>query len=170
MKTCLQALNLKDHDAFAQVNSVKQAAAFPPNFIHSLDASHMMLTAIACKNDGLTFAAVHDSFWTHACDVDKLGVNLREAFVNLYKQNIMKSLKDEFEYWNQGHKIPVSVSLSSEQMKQWKSYLVDNGRGNEARSKRKDTVVIWIDLELPKLPSRGNFDLEMVKSSKYFFH
>jgi len=30
------------------VNSMKQASAFPPNFIHSLDATHMMLTALKC--------------------------------------------------------------------------------------------------------------------------
>lgn len=31
------------------VNSQKQASAFPPNFIHSLDATHMMLTALECR-------------------------------------------------------------------------------------------------------------------------
>ena len=31
------------------VNTVKQASAFPPNFIHSLDATHMMLTALECR-------------------------------------------------------------------------------------------------------------------------
>ncbi len=27
---------------------------------------------------GITFAAVHDSYWTHACHVDKLNELLRE--------------------------------------------------------------------------------------------
>ena len=27
---------------------MKQASAFPPNFVHSLDATHMMLTALEC--------------------------------------------------------------------------------------------------------------------------
>lgn len=31
------------------VNTQKQASAFPPNFIHSLDATHMMLTALQCQ-------------------------------------------------------------------------------------------------------------------------
>lgn len=31
------------------VNVSKQTTAFPPNFIHSLDATHMMLTALECK-------------------------------------------------------------------------------------------------------------------------
>ena len=46
--------------------------AFPPNFIHSLDATHMMLTALQCQRAGITFASIHDCYWTHACDVDTL--------------------------------------------------------------------------------------------------
>lgn len=30
----------------------RQRTAFPPNYIHSIDSSHMMLTAIACKEEG----------------------------------------------------------------------------------------------------------------------
>lgn len=30
----------------------RQRTAFPPNYIHSIDSSHMMLTAIACRNEG----------------------------------------------------------------------------------------------------------------------
>ena len=31
---------------------MKQRTAFPPNYIHSLDAAHMMLTACACNRSG----------------------------------------------------------------------------------------------------------------------
>jgi DNA-directed RNA polymerase len=34
---------------FLVVNCVKQASAFPPNFIHSLDATHLMLTVLECR-------------------------------------------------------------------------------------------------------------------------
>lgn len=51
-------------------NVTKQRNAFPPNFIHSLDSTHMMLTALHCLRYGLTFASVHDCYWTHACDVE----------------------------------------------------------------------------------------------------
>ncbi|KAJ9581673.1 hypothetical protein L9F63_023149, partial [Diploptera punctata] len=44
--------------------------AFPPNFIHSLDSSHMMLTSIFCERAGITFVSVHDCFWTHPSTVD----------------------------------------------------------------------------------------------------
>ncbi|PQM39425.1 DNA-directed RNA polymerase 2 chloroplastic/mitochondrial [Prunus yedoensis var. nudiflora] len=64
--------------------------AFPPNFVHSLDSSHMMMTAIACKKAGLSFAGVHDSYWTHACDVDEMNKILREKFVELYETPILE--------------------------------------------------------------------------------
>lgn len=42
------------------------------------------MTAIECKNQGLTFAAVHDSYWTHARDIDLMGKILRDQFIKLY--------------------------------------------------------------------------------------
>lgn len=70
----------------------KQISAFPPNFIHSLDATHMMLAALACLRKGLTFAAVHDCFWTHACDVDEMSVLCREQFIALHRLPIAQDL------------------------------------------------------------------------------
>lgn len=62
----LQATGLPD----IPPDTRKQRGAFPPNFIHSLDSTHMMLTAMYCQRSGSTFASVHDSFWTHAANVD----------------------------------------------------------------------------------------------------
>lgn len=56
-------------DSFEKPNIMKQKNAFPPNFIHSLDSSHMMLTSLYCERAGLTFVSVHDCFWTHPCTV-----------------------------------------------------------------------------------------------------
>lgn len=70
------------------VDSRKQALAVAPNFVHSLDASHLMATVHLCVQDGLSaFAMVHDSFGTHACDVDALANRLREAFVWQYGEH-----------------------------------------------------------------------------------
>ena len=52
-----------------------------PNFIHSMDASHMAM--VIDEWDG-TFGAVHDSFSTHACDVDNLLVLTKQKFVEMY--------------------------------------------------------------------------------------
>jgi DNA-directed RNA polymerase len=42
-----------------QVLVSRQRSAFPPNFVHSLDSSHMMMTALACHEAGLTFAGIN---------------------------------------------------------------------------------------------------------------
>lgn len=47
--TALQSVYIADPNAPHEVSPQKQATAFPPNFIHSLDATHMLLTAVKCK-------------------------------------------------------------------------------------------------------------------------
>lgn len=43
----------------------RQRTAFPPNFVHSLDGSHMMMTTVACKKAGLNFAGAYWFNITH---------------------------------------------------------------------------------------------------------
>jgi len=63
----------------------RMANAISPNFVHSLDATHLVLsTDLAVNNDIHHFAMIHDSFGTHAANTDKLAACLREAFVGLY--------------------------------------------------------------------------------------
>ncbi|XVF20882.1 hypothetical protein REPUB_Repub12eG0041700 [Reevesia pubescens] len=54
IKTSLQVLTLQRETGKIMVK--RQRTAFPPNFVHSLDGSHMMMTAVASKKAGLTFA------------------------------------------------------------------------------------------------------------------
>ncbi|CAB1331493.1 unnamed protein product [Coregonus sp. 'balchen'] len=73
LKCTIQDLSLQiTHDSKQKPDTVKQKNAFPPNFIHSLDSTHMMLTALYCYSAGLTFVSVHDCFWTHALTVDTM--------------------------------------------------------------------------------------------------
>ncbi|XP_022728128.1 DNA-directed RNA polymerase 2B, chloroplastic/mitochondrial-like isoform X4 [Durio zibethinus] len=95
VKTSLQVLTLQRETEKIMVK--RQRTAFPPNFVHSLDGSHMMMTAVACKKAGLTFAGVHDSYWTHASDVDKMNRILREKFVELYETPILENLLESFQ-------------------------------------------------------------------------
>nr|TKW32324.1 hypothetical protein SEVIR_2G161200v2 [Setaria viridis] len=90
IKTSLQVLTLQRETDKVMVK--RQRTAFPPNFVHSLDGSHMMMTAVACKRQGLNFAGVHDSYWTHACDVDTMNKILREKFVELYDTPILENV------------------------------------------------------------------------------
>ncbi|KAK3105014.1 hypothetical protein FSP39_015177 [Pinctada imbricata] len=74
---------------------LKQKNGFPPNFVHSLDSSHMMLTALYCWRAGIGFTSIHDCFWTHACDVDTMNKICREQFVALHSQPILENLSEE---------------------------------------------------------------------------
>lgn len=112
--TCMQSLVLNKPDQFDPVNRRKQLQAFPPNFIHSLDASHMILSALECDALGLTFAAVHDSFWTHAADVDTMNRVLRDAFIRIHSEDVIKRLASEFEVRYRGGLYMAQVDVTSE--------------------------------------------------------
>ena len=49
--TVLQRLVLRTTKD-SPVDRIRQASAFPPNYIHCIDSSHMMLTALACQRNG----------------------------------------------------------------------------------------------------------------------
>lgn len=114
ISTCMQSLVLNKPDRFDPVNRRKQLQAFPPNFIHSLDASHMLLSALECDELGLTFAAVHDSFWTHATDVDTMNRVLRDAFIRIHSEDVIKRLASEFEVRYRGGLYMAQVEVGSE--------------------------------------------------------
>ena len=46
---------------------------------------------------GLAFSAVHDSFWTHPCDIDEMNEGLRDCFIELYSQPLLEDLKKSWE-------------------------------------------------------------------------
>mmetsp|Transcript_4417 Transcript_4417/g.9536 ORF Transcript_4417/g.9536 Transcript_4417/m.9536 type:complete len:169 (+) Transcript_4417:2-508(+) len=108
VRTILQSFALKVTDEKNPVMKVKQRSAFPPNYIHSIDSSHMMKTAVACVDKGLTFAGVHDSFWTHACDVDTMSSILRDKFIELHSEPLLENLYNEMceTYPEVAHRFP----------------------------------------------------------------
>jgi|TARA_R110002153_G_scaffold793_3_gene3714 DNA-directed RNA polymerase len=57
------------------------ASGCSPNFVHSMDASHM---AKVIESFSGAFGAVHDSFSTHSCDVDKLLEHTKWQFASMY--------------------------------------------------------------------------------------
>ncbi|CAM9011683.1 hypothetical protein WICANDRAFT_92613 [Wickerhamomyces anomalus NRRL Y-366-8] len=145
VSTNLQTVFISDPFEMHQVDSRKQMAAFPPNFIHSLDASHMLLSAISCRKEGLEFAAVHDSYWTHASDVKTMGNLLREAFIGLHEVDLVSKLKQEFDQRYHGFlqlvEIPLKSSVGAQIMEQRKKLSKELGRpvtlGDEVYIERK---------------------------------
>lgn len=114
VNTHMQTLSLSRSSSSSDpVSKTQQRRAFPPNFIHSLDATHMILTALKCNEVGLSFAAVHDSFWTHPCDVDIMNRIIRDAFIRMHSEDIMGRLRAEFSARYKGYMHLASVDKSS---------------------------------------------------------
>jgi DNA-directed RNA polymerase, mitochondrial len=113
VKTNLQDITITEPTIADAVNKRKQLQAFPPNFIHSLDATHMLLSALKCHEVGLTFSAVHDSFWTHAADIDTLSRLLRDAFIRMHSEDIVGRLAAEFKTRYKGHIYLASVGAGN---------------------------------------------------------
>ena len=97
----------------------------------------------------MAFAAVHDSFWTHPCDVDgkftpvvkgrnkahlnrllnfysEMNMVLREVFVDLYQKPLLAEVKESWE-------------------------------------------MRYPDVEFPEIPPTGDLDLNEVTKAPYFF-
>lgn len=59
-----------------------------PNFVHSMDACHLMMTCLIANDAGIAdFSFVHDEYAVHAPFIPELHRTLREAFVSLYEDN-----------------------------------------------------------------------------------
>lgn len=103
VRTPLQTVSLRNAYRLTPVARTKQVNGVSPNFVHTLDAAHMMLTALACESEHVAFAAVHDSFWTHAATVPFLSRALREQFVALYAADPLAALDAELRARYAGH-------------------------------------------------------------------
>lgn len=113
VSTNLQKIALQEPQSVDPVSKRKQLQGFPPNFIHSLDATHMMLSALKCDEIGLSFASIHDSFWTHASDINRLGSVLRDAFVAMHTEDVVGRLRQEFLARYKGAFYLASVDIRS---------------------------------------------------------
>ena len=63
-------------------NTREFISGISPNIIHSMDAAQLAMTCV--RHNG-TFAGIHDSFSTHACDVEDLLQTSKEVFIELYE-------------------------------------------------------------------------------------
>ncbi|WP_454706685.1 DNA-directed RNA polymerase [Delftia acidovorans] len=95
LRTVVQTLTLAEVDD-QPVSARCQRTGFPPNYVHSIDGTHMLLSAMAMARLGLTFAAVHDSFWTHAAHIPAMARTLREQFYDLHSQPLLAQLLESF--------------------------------------------------------------------------
>lgn len=142
----VQPYNKNPYDETSRPNVMKQRNAFPPNFIHSLDSSHMMLTALHCQRKGITFASIHDCFWTHPCTVNEMNKICRQQFVSLHSQ-------------------PILEDLSKFMVSQFASRASDIAEDESPKGLARHRL----NQILREVPRRGVFDLRLVLESVYFF-
>lgn len=104
--TLLGRIQLRFAQTLDKLDRRRQKTSIAPNFVHSYDAAHLMLTVCATERElgrPVSWAMVHDSFGTHAGDVQAMSVVLRREFVRMYDgkspleelaENVRMSLTD----------------------------------------------------------------------------
>ncbi len=161
-------------------NTQKQKNGFPPNFVHSLDSSHMMLTSVHMWRRGLTFASVHDCFWTHACSVEEMNRICREQvrcscssthppliflkkmllriFVCIFKKSEKIFVLNYLLQFVSLHEHPILEELAE-------SFKLDLERDSAV----DPTLRARAAQLFSALPVKGELELQKVKDSVYFF-
>ena len=100
--------------------------AVPPNYIHSIDAAHMIKTINRMEEDGVpSYSMIHDSFGCHCSYVPFMREALTETFYEIHKEPLLEKFKQDIE----------------------------------------DVVGPFTR----ELPTKGSFDIELVRDSEYLF-
>lgn len=81
------------------IDVARMRSGSSPNYVHSMDANHMMNVVLKSLEEGInSFAMIHDDFGTHACDIDKFHEIIRSTFVKQYSGNALMELKEMLEH------------------------------------------------------------------------
>ena len=72
----------------------KSMNAAAPNFVHALDASHLVLVVNAAASEGITsIGVVHDSFACLAPQARKLRGIINSQFAEMYSRDVLDELR-----------------------------------------------------------------------------
>lgn len=78
-------LQMQIGDFTDELDPRRQSSGAAPNFVHSMDACHLIMAILSARGAGVaSFAVIHDSYGTYAADTDVLGKAIRSSFVELY--------------------------------------------------------------------------------------
>lgn len=133
-------VDLDEMDKQRQINGVC------PNFIHSLDASCLMLYLLKCKDVGIeSFMTVHDCYGTLAPDTDESARLLRESFVEIYRTTILDNFTEDV-------------------------LMIIQDKLRVTEDRKEIAKLTKLLEELPEKPEMGELDIEEVLGSEYFFN
>jgi DNA-directed RNA polymerase len=89
-----QKLNIKTQGK--ELAPKKCVNAIAANFVHSMDASHLMLVANVAKDHGIdSFGFIHDSFGTHPSNTTLLNEVIRECFIAQYEGDTLADFYEQ---------------------------------------------------------------------------
>ena len=95
-----QVISDEEHvDKHAQKNGIA------PNFIHSLDATHLMMTVLA--SNSRHFSTIHDSFGTSLGEAEDLKRVIREQLYKLYTEYKPLEMFKQYVEDQLGHTVDV---------------------------------------------------------------
>jgi DNA-directed RNA polymerase len=91
-----------------KLDSRRQASGISPNWVHSLDATHLRRTINAAHEEGIrSFSMIHDSYGTHAGNAVIMAAILREQFVQMYAEvDVLGTFKADLEEQMDGQMLP----------------------------------------------------------------
>lgn len=90
------------------ISKGKQSQGAAPNIIHSLDATHLIMTVASVDFEVST---VHDSYGSLLCDMPKLYTAVRQTFYELYKDNPLPAILKEIGYEGEVEEGSLDISL-----------------------------------------------------------
>jgi DNA-directed RNA polymerase len=97
-QTTTTRVQLRLEEELPWLDKRRQAQGISPNFVHSLDAAALTFTvdaAVACGIEN--FQMIHDSYGTLAADTDTLRECLRQAFCQMYQDDVLKRFAEEVQ-------------------------------------------------------------------------
>lgn len=81
------SVNVANGDA-PELLKKKCQQSIAPNWVHSMDAAHLLLTVGAAADEGITdVATVHDSFGCLPCHAERFNQIIREQFIKMYQEH-----------------------------------------------------------------------------------
>lgn len=82
-----------------ELDSLRMQNGSSPNFVHHIDATHMLMTICSMLDAGITaFAMIHDDYGCHAADIEDMHKVIREQFLMLYmNHDVLMDFKNQLE-------------------------------------------------------------------------
>lgn len=105
-------IKLDDYDCYGDPKVTQQRSGIAPNFVHSIDSTHMVMTIN--MTDFRCYAMIHDDFGTHAGNTEQLFKTIRKSFHTLYTKH------DPLKEWGE------QVGADTDNMPEVGEYDIDN--------------------------------------------